>query len=131
MSCLMFDDEAVAGLMPTSGSVSVVADGVKTYAQLLNSLYALVDTDRIGRNSAVVREVGNSLLVYRLRFIDSSHQYIIFDFSGVDISTAGNVATQTFTIQSSNSTYKVLSAGSYSDNSSAVPTNGTTLTLYY
>ena len=92
MSCLMFDDEPVAGLMPERESVSVTADGVKTYGTLLSELYALVDRNKIGVDTALLLDLGT--LVYNYKFCAMTASAIIFATG--EISTQDNAEYLTF-----------------------------------
>ena len=54
MSTLMKNDKTIAGLVESDrGSVSVTADGTKTYATLLNELANAADLTKITKNSLV------------------------------------------------------------------------------
>ena len=124
MSCLMFDDEAVAGLIPERESVSVTADGTKTYAQLFNSLFSLIDLSKVSANSKLVRSNPN-ILVWNINFCSSTN--IQCSYASV---VSNNPMIQNCTLSSS-SKYEIISYGSYSDNSSGVPNSGIIFTFYY
>lgn len=103
--------------------VSVTADGVKTWAQLLNDLN--VDLSKITYRTAVV--VGD--VVYPIDYIGSDCW-----FQRVDINTP-NVTTITYLHLSSNETWSVTrgdtSSSGTTDISSTVLSQGTKITLYY
>ena len=107
-------------------SVSITADGVKTNAQLLNALNALVDYTKVTAESFVVRKAtGGSQIVYSNQFFDSGYGYYSFTMvSGTAISV-GTV------YMASNSTYKAVNGNTYSDESATIPSSGTKYTLYY
>lgn len=130
MSCLMFDDEAVAGLIPADESVSVTADGAKNYGQLLNELYAMVNTGKVSRNSALVR-TETSGRDTALHMIQKAATYLVF--SAEYVSDVGDSPVFTMILQSSGSSFKSEQIGSatIANISSAVPASGLKLTLYY
>ncbi len=134
MSCLMFDDEAVAGLIPERGSVSVTADGAKTYGTLLSELYALVDRNKIGVDTALLFDLGT--LVYNYKFCAMTASAIILATG--EISTQDNAEYLTFLFvlgSASVAKYRKVKASSpYVENTSqtsSVPTSGSKFTLYY
>lgn len=103
--------------------VSVTADGVKTWAQLLNDLN--VDLSKITYRTAVV--VG--YVVYPIDYIGSDCW-----FQRVDINTP-NVTTITYLHLSSNETWSVTrgdtSSSGTTDISSTVLSQGTVISLHY
>ena len=112
---------------PLDISVSVTADGVKTYSQLLNELYALVDKDRVSRDSYLSTGGYNIPVVYK----SSSAIRIV----GCMLADAGNTYINGYYLMESNSTlysWSVKTSGNtVTNSSSSVPTTGTTFTLYY
>ena len=118
-------DDALSG-----DSVSVTADGVKTYATLLNELYALVDHNKFGRNSVLVVAVPNSNTVYARINRNTLSNRLIFSSTIIGYSN-NDVLDYYFILDGSGSKYRERFNGSVTDESSTVPTNGTKITLYY
>lgn len=107
-------------------SVSVTADGVKTYATLLNELYALVDKDRIGRNSILIWNESNQNFIYHTgQNAPSGATY--FERATVN---GSNWQIISIRLQGASKVYMNVS-GSISDVSSSVASSGITITLYY
>lgn len=110
-----------------SDSVSVTADGVKTYSALLNELYALVDKDRVSGDSYLSTDGYNIPVVYK----SSSTIRIV----GCMLADVGNTYINGYYLMESNSTlysWSVKTTGNtVTNSSSSVPTSGTTFTLYY
>ena len=129
MSCLMFDDEEVAGLVPKGESVSVTADGVKTLSTLLNELYALIDTTRLSEGSyAEIRVPSNNQhTIFRYEYMGSS-----FDiYCSMSLVTTGGAEINTIAIKSTGSTRKSAIGSSVTDESSRVYPSGATVKFYY
>ena len=102
-------------------SVSVTADGVKTWSALLDALFALTDQTKISKDSCVT--IGTE---YH-RLTDFRGSYIDYAFN----SLAGtSLLLVRLELKSSGSKYEVLSPN-YSDASSSVATSGKKITLYY
>lgn len=102
--------------------VEVMADGEKTRAQLLTDLDALVDWSKVNENSYIV--FGND--IYRVNVPNVK----IFMTSAI---SGGHLYNTMFDLKYHTSQqYDTTSNGStLTDNSSAVPTSGRTITLYY
>lgn len=87
-------DEVVAKV--DRGSVSVTTDGVKTVSQMLDALYALVDTTKISEKT--VLRFGNGVLFYDNLTTD------IYMFSGSDVLLGnGQLYHYSFAMKSSGS----------------------------
>lgn len=109
-------------LLAESESVSVTSDGVKTYGQLLNELYALVDKSKI-ENSYIIHsnfkfyferiENGNELFYTSSRLSAYNTQFV-----GMRLKTAY-------------SQYVFWVSNELTDSTSDVPSSGATITLYY
>lgn len=114
----------------TDNCVYVVADGVKTYSELLNELYALIDADRIGRNTTLVRSQPNGVVTYFhiMQKLIAGIQFSEGYAYGSNDSPVGSII-----LQATNSTFKVaqIVAATVTDISSNVPTSGTIISLYY
>ena len=111
--------DAIDELAP-KGSVSVAADGTKTYAQLISELYAAVDISKITYNSKII--AGSNVLS------------LVIVASGVYKFALCNIASQLpaiTTIGLHNSSYDLYANGAYASNANAVPAIGVTLELVY
>ena len=108
-----------------SDSVSVTADGVKTYATLLNELYTKIDKSKLTPCSKIVTISQYGTMQYDVVFYTNST--IIASQSNV---SASDLNTDTV-ILSNASTYYQYRNGSSGDVSSTVLNNGGTITLYY
>lgn len=108
------------------GSVSVTADGVKTYRTLLDELYALIDSSKTSNKTVLV--VGDEL--YRLDRIASG--VYIFQSSRIHSSYVGFFE---YRILSTASTYysAVVTSGEVrvTENSASVATSGTVFEVCY
>ena len=102
-------------------SVSVTADGVKTYQQVLNSLFALLDTTKITYNSYM--KYGN--YIYRLTLIMTG----LYQFTVASIASS-NTFIQKISVSASSGCER-MSGSTFTDLTSQVPTNGATFTIYY
>lgn len=103
-------------------SVSVTADGVKTYRQLLNNLYSLLDITKITYNSYM--KYGN--YIYGLTLSMSGlYQYTVASIA------SSSTFIQKISVQSTTSGCERISGTTYTDLSTQVPTNGSIFTLYY
>ena len=111
--------DANPSYLPADNSVSVVSDGVKTYSQLLDELYALADQSKISKDSCLAI---------------NKEYHRLTDLRGIDYSFAGlngqSLLIVRVKLRASNSAYEILSPN-YSNASSSVPTSGATITLYY
>lgn len=110
---------------PLDISVSVTADGVKTWATLLNELFALVDMSRVTRNSCVI-EAGES--IYRIDDTDFSTRMRFT--TALSTFSSPNYYLSTMNVKASDSNWSV-TANSVTNKGNIVPTLGTTLALYY
>ena len=120
---LAINGKVIGGVpqIPQSDSVSVTADGVKTYQQILNELYALLDTTKITYNSYL--KYGN--YIYRLTLSMSGlYQYT------VATTASSNTFIQKLSV-SATSGCERMSGTTYSNLTTNVPTNGATFTIYY
>lgn len=120
---------------PLDNSVSVTADGVKTYSQCLDALYTLIDRNKITRNAILKIDVGTTIFYGSLAVDIVSTGVLLFyntNSSTLNFSNSVNVK-----LTSSGSIYQGCRAqGSspynvFSDYSSDVPASGTVFTLYY
>ena len=120
------EGQALAGMTPKVESVSVTADGVKTYATLLNELFALVDFSKVTVRTKLYR-TADEIFGLALRANQSS-----LAFSFCYAYTANDTVIGSMFVASSGSkyaTYKI--GGSFIDRSDSVPTSGEKITIYY
>lgn len=115
------------------GSVSVTADGVKTYAQLLAELYALIDFTKFSQLTAkmVRKDNGSNLYTLPCNYYLPTYNHVQFSGNNVLYNNALYVNTFSFKVQDDLFTYKEHVNGSLSDYSSSVPTSGVMLSIYY
>lgn len=109
------------------GSVSVTADGVKTYGQLLNELYALVDYDKIGIHSVVDWYDGSDDSLFQVVVINPAYIYASFFI----LLAGGQSAQYSMQFGNANSYMFRLRDAATRDYSSETPVSGIVLTLYY
>lgn len=111
------------------GSVSVTADGVKTYGALFNELFALVDFSKINANSMLQYGSGE-VCVCRL----VSPTAIYFENTNIE---ANSFTAAKIVLRENESMIVVLSitysplAATPTDYSALVPAANTTFTVYY
>lgn len=110
----------------THESVSVTADGVKTYRQLLNELFALVDFSKLNGRSFVVWE-NTTTDIYPLQMIESTYFYA----SMFVIQGDGTLSQYSLRVESANSYIIRLRGGTTKNYSTDTATNGEVITLYY
>ena len=112
-------------------SVSVTADGVKSYATLLADLYALIDSAKVSYTSKLVHEDSSGWLVFSVDTISSSRIFMnfvnsydssFFRMFSLEIRSA-NAHFRTIEMRSSGNTLSTLD--------SSVPASGTKLVFYY
>ena len=118
------------GGTPTDNSVSVTADGVKTFAILLNELYALIDENKVTRNTKIVRAYNGIEFVYSINRIQSNN----YNFTTVRNTTADcTTATLWFSATNSAAIEVIMtpSGTTLNPQTSTVLSEGTTFTLYY
>lgn len=117
---------ATSTIKAINETVSVTGNGVKTIAQLLNELYALVDNSKITNNATV--NLGGGA-VYHL--ISKSNSYLEFTYSQAAASAVNVGDVQ----MGSNSKYYSGAASSSgytrTNNSSIVIDNGKVIKLVY
>lgn len=111
---------------PNSNSVSVVADGTKTYATLLNELYNLIDYDRVTNNSVVT--IG--LTHFNLYMKNDAIKRLQFT---TPFAATGGAGAYGIGVSSDTSLtfYNYAQGSNNTDIKSDVPASGTTITLYY
>ena len=117
---LAYGDKVVGVVARDNGSVSIMADGVKTYAQLFNELFAMVDRDKISKNSA---------LLFQDTFLQISR------FSATVISFLGlsDINLMTVALKSSSSLYYTyaITNSTATNRSTNVPTASMVIKIIY
>ena len=117
-------EQAITALQ-NPDSISVTADGVKTYTLLLNELYALTDFSKA--SSKTTLKFGG--VVYQCVRISSTYGR----FSWTEVG-GSDVKHETIRFQSTSSYYSATTTTSgttFTALSSTVPTNGTKIELFY
>lgn len=104
------------------GSVSVTADGVKTYSQLLNELNALIDFSKVNRNTCLTDST-NKTVAY-IGYKDSNR----LDFVAQIANHRYSYSARTSSSQASTYAY---TTSTYTDISSTVPVSGTIIAVEY
>ena len=116
------------------GSVSVTANGVKTYSDLLNELQALVNYSKISNNAFLLTVTSGEHTIYRLsQYIESTGR-LCFDRTRVYPPSTYKITTYTYILEPNNSHiyYAHFTTNYTFDNADAsVPNSGTKFTLYY
>ena len=117
----LYDDVEDLKEAANKGSVSVTADGVKTYSEILDDLYALIDTDKITNISTLQRDSINCVLVdngatkeFSVAWMNASHYGISF-----------------FSLGASGSTFFEMQDGTITDKSNSVVNAGRVFTFRY
>lgn len=114
------------------GSVTISSDGVKTYSQLFNALFALIDGSKISDNSVVKLIQSGVNFVYHIDKYTPSTEYS-FERNAIAGSNVNHIA---ITINNSTSSLMIITLASdgtvtVTDNSSVVPPVGMTYILEY
>lgn len=122
-------DAAEAKAAAVRGSVTVTADGVKTWAALLAELYAEIDASKISPNAVLYRSDDNFYCpLARIEAGGALHFGTIMNY---DV----HARAYLFEVFSTNSKYIVTaienSGNTNTNNSANVPANGTIIKLYY
>ena len=109
------------------GSVSVTSNGSKTFAQLFNELFALVDTSKIRKTAYIVYALdANRFNIYR--FSEKSTTHHVFTYTTMTNEPKSNIWS---IYLSSASKYYYADGNSYGEASSNTVPNGRSFTLYY
>lgn len=115
----------------THESVSVTADGVKTYKSLMNELYALVDQTKLTPRSYMlnINPSGNKYPYYLERITSTEISF------WKQRASSANVLVDTFYLSSSNSLlYEIMTSTSGTtiyDESNSTVASGNVFTIYY
>lgn len=108
--------------------VSVTADGVKTYAQILTDLFGAIDTSRINAKSRMSIYNSNSLTTHFCSLTSRSSSAILF--SEPTVSTTYGPQNTSYTLAATGVAESGYGA-QYSDLSSNVPASGFKFTVIY
>ena len=134
MAVLMKNNEMLAALVPSEESVSVTADGSKTFATLLNELQALVDYSKISRNSVLLTYGSGENTFYRLSQYVESNSRLCFDRTRVFVPSTYKITSYSYILEPNNSHlyYAHYSTNyDFGDADAGVPASGTKFTIYY
>lgn len=113
----------------THESVSVTADGSKTFAQMLSSLYSSIDPTKITKDSKLVYTL-DSTRMNVFSFVDRSTSQYVFSYSELYVS--GSVVLNNWTARiGTTSNYYWLEGSSTGDASGNTMPSGRKFTLYY
>lgn len=124
-NCMLSNGDSVEDVLG-KGSVSVTADGVKTYKALLNELYALVDTSKLTHHSKYVDSNG---LVFSVTAIST---YCRFASSYTYDTSFRTIGIQLHASDSGYYLYSTTTTGTTLNNmTNTVVTSGIKLTIYY
>ena len=109
--------------------VYVTADGVKTYSQLLDELYALIDSSKISYKSSCIFDHHNASETKDyfniLRSTNTSYIFVR------PTSASGGASVASYNITNTGSTYMVATGSTRSDSSSEVPSVNATIEIVY
>lgn len=115
------------------GSVSVTADGVKTYGALLNELFNLADRDKISSTSA--------LRIYGNNYNYKNYQLFVryndrLKFSASDVSGASDVYVESIFLRANNASaytwsHTKTSGTTFTDETNGVPASGIVFAIFY
>ena len=113
----------------THESVSVTADGVKTYGQLLNGLFALIDATKVecGQTYIKLQETSGYDSFMPLCLLDHNEPSYMFIGEQYYNKSSNTIETYKWLVRASNS-YIVKNA---TDSTSQIPTSGEKITIYY
>lgn len=119
-------DGALNEVSNDKGSVSVTADGVKTYGALLRELSALIDYTKVSHNTKLVRISSNTVSVYTM----ITHTTTASEFTRVQVTSSG-IISDTFLCMGNDSSFYRATGTTIVNRSAIVATNGEVIRLYY
>lgn len=114
------------------GSITVTGDGSKTYSQVLDSLFALVDPTKLTSKSVLQVSISATTIMNLALTVADSSSYI-FTRTVVDGSSS-TTYIDSFSMMSSGSTWyrsTITTTAAYSNRSSNTVGSGMPITLYY
>lgn len=110
-------------------SVKVTADGSKTYSQLFNELFALVDMTKITNKSLFIFDYQNSSgTLYQYILQEKSNIYLVFNRMSASSSGA---RIESFYLASTGSTNMQATGSTRADVSTQIPQNGWDFKIVY
>ena len=128
-NCLMSDGQTSVEEMLNQGSVSVTADGTKTYSQVFNALFALVNISKVTNNSYLVFDYHNSSgtkAQYTLQEI--ANNYLVFNRTSA---SSDGARIESYYIASTGSSNTKATGSTRVDLSTQVPTSGWSFEIFY
>jgi len=127
--CMMSDGQTSVEEMIDRGSVSVTADGTKTYSQLFNALFALVNLSKVTNNSYLVFDYHNSSGT-KARYIlqEIANNYLVFNRTAASSSGA---RIESYYIASTGSSNMQATGSTRVDISTQIPTSGWSFEIFY
>ena len=111
------------------GFVKVVADGSKSYTQLFNELFALVNMSKVTDRTICVFDYQNAAgnkAHYLLS--ELSNSYLVFNRS---VASSGGARIESYYMAATGSMYMVATGTTRSDSSATIPSNGWEFVIYY
>lgn len=115
----------------TRESVSVTADGVKTYAQLLDALYALINRSKLTTNTTIEVAVSNVQYIMNMSVVTAS----AICFGSINSTSAGSSNSILYALKPSGSVAQYCShsnsGNSFTNQSASVLTSGAVITVHY
>lgn len=115
----------------TRESVSVTADGVKTYSQLLDALYALINRSKLTINTTIEVAVSNDQYILNISTVTSS----AICFGSINSASAGSSSSLLYALKASGSIAQYCShsnnGNNFTNQSESVLTSGAAITVYY
>ena len=110
------------------GSVSITADGVKTWTQALNELFALIDTTKVSSDSKIEWTSNGNIIVCLMRDFNSNR--IRMSMMYVD---SASVSLDLLTISASSSWKRcnLTNSITYTDRSTNCPLSGDKIEFRY
>ena len=132
-------NEVKASIPAAGGSVSVTADGVKTFGALLDELNALIDATKISVHSILTRETSpnGGVEIARAHIENASAGDYGFTTTSISVSGADMLfASNEYRCKTTGSLFLQYSklqnaTETFTDTSATVATNGIKITIYY
>lgn len=119
--------DEIVSMLPGSDYVEVVADGVKTYKNILDGLYSLIDFSKIKNTSALIINSSGVNEIYKIYQLTSNS----VSFTATSVNMAGTTLYTTSATVSANSSLRTATGITCSNNSNTVVSNGIIFRIYY
>ena len=116
-----------AEIPSAAGSVEVTADGVKSYATMLNELAALIDYSKLNKNSKLLISTATAVNASIISTYGSDVAY----FGSFYYGTATTIQAACYQIKVNDSHYSAGTIASPTDRDSTIPTSGITFKVEY